>query len=267
MDSADPSGFPWLALPIGAASAALLHGARIASRRLLAEAPIAPPPDGGGLDRRDALGLVVLLVVALGLRLWGVAEVPIDADEPVTLTIGGLDGWAAADDARIHPPLSALLVHWVTRGQLDFAAARLLSVAIGVATVLVVYVGSRRTGRWSALVAAALVTLAPSAIHLSRLARGYALLALLVTLAHVLLWSAVRRPTNLRWLLYSLAVALALSAEYLAAAPLLVDAMVAIWAARRQLGRAIDVGASLSAGALGVGFLGYAEHLLRATVI
>lgn len=265
MDSA--TSFPWLALPIGALSAALLHGARVAAGRLLGDTPSAPVTDTDPFDRKDQITLVVLLAVAVALRLWGIADVPLDSDEPVTLTIGGLDGWAAAADARLHPPLPALLVHWLTAGQLDFTRARQLFVAFGALTVLVVYCAARRRSRVAALVATSLVVLAPWAIHLSRLARGYGLLALLVTAAHAQLWGAVRRPTHARWIGYSLLVALAFATEYLAVAPIVVDAAVALLVTRRQAARVIDVAASLAAGALAVGFLAFSVTRDPSTVI
>lgn len=183
---------------------------------------------------RELVALAGLLVLAAWLRGHGLASRPLDNDEPVTLTLRGLSEWAASDDARLHPPLMALVSEQVARVAPGLTALRAVSAAAGVVTVLLVWLAARPEGPWAAGLGALYLALAPAAVHVSQLARGYALLALLLMGAHLALWRAVARDRAGCWMLYALLGVLACGCEYAAIVPLAVDAAFAAHAARRS---------------------------------
>jgi 4-amino-4-deoxy-L-arabinose transferase-like glycosyltransferase len=195
-----------------------------------------PRPEREPLTRwniGDVSALLVVVGVALGARLVGLASRPVDNDEPVALALGSFREWLASGDARLHPPLPGLLYGLAQHGTTDLAAARGVSLLAGVATAALAFAIARRAGRPSAFGAGIVVALAPAALHTSQLARGYALVAALLLAAHVCLSRATTSGRRHWWTLYSLAVAGAMLSEYLAIVPLLAEALV-VSAARRQ---------------------------------
>lgn len=134
-----------------------------------------------------------ILALAIVVRLYDATRVPLWFDETYTLWIArlGLPGMLPALGADIHPPLHFVLV-WLWRGLGGESEVwlRTLSVLFGVATVAVTWGLTRDTfGRGAALLAALLLTLHRTHIHMSQEVRMYALLWMLYSLA---LWAAWR---------------------------------------------------------------------------
>ena len=134
-----------------------------------------------------------ILALAIVLRLYDATRVPLWFDETYTLLIArlGLPGMLPALAADIHPPLHFVLV-WLWRGLGGEREVwlRTLSVLFGVATVAVTWSLTRDTfGRSAALLAALLLALHRTHIHMSQEVRMYALLWLLYSIA---LWAALR---------------------------------------------------------------------------
>lgn len=172
------------------------------------------------------LALLAILLLAWGLRLWGIADHNIWWDE-------GYTNWLIRHDVSrmnhitatdTHPPLYFWGLHtWraiVDEGEF---VLRFPSAVFGTLTVAAVYclgrsLGGRRTG----LLAALLLAVSRFAITWSQQMRMYVLAALLATLA---LWAAVRYwQTGSRrvWLGYVLSMTAGLMTLYLYVSVLLV---------------------------------------------
>jgi mannosyltransferase len=125
------------------------------------------------------------------------------------------DLWAVVTASDANGALHSMVL-WVWMrategfpGADDLARARALSVVAGAATVPAVYaVGRALLGRGAALAAAALLAVNQLHAYYSNEARGYVLLALLVTVASWLLVRALEAPSPARWAAYSCVAAL-----------------------------------------------------------
>lgn len=229
-----PQAFPWWTFTAGLAGACALALLRT---KLLASAATIRPRERGW-SPADVASMLTVVGIALLLRVHGLDARPLDNDEPVTAAFDGLDGWAVEDDARLHPPLPGLLMRAWTGGELDPVASRGVSVLAGVGAVALAFaLGRRAGGRTSAWIAALLCAASPIALHTSQLARGYALLAFGLLLAHVCLTRALETGRERWWLAYTGASAVASLSEYLAIGPLLADAAVALAIARDHRAR------------------------------
>ncbi|MBX3129211.1 MAG: glycosyltransferase family 39 protein [Polyangiaceae bacterium] len=238
--------FPWLTLLVGCVGAALLGWLRTR----WASSPL-PAAGGPRYTERDVLALVLLVLLALGLRLVGLEARVIDNDEPVGLGMRTLGEWISERDARLHPPLPLLAMTWFAGGEVDVVAARQVSVLAGVVSVALAFAIARRVEPRAAALVGLLVATAPAMLHSSQLARGYALLACGLLAAHLALSRALQRARSLDYWAYTLACVLAASAEYLAIAPLVADAAVSLWLVRRDPARRVGV-VTAFVGALGV---------------
>lgn len=198
-------------------------------------------------SRRSQIGfwlmLALVLIAAYALRVRGLDHFELSWDE-------GYSTWIIRQPftqmieitARdVHPPLYYLLLR-LHAGILSIAqgefALRYLSVLMGMVSIALVYVlGAAVGGRWSGLIAAALVTVARANIDIARDTRMHMLAMLCVTLA---LWAAVRwfrRPDQRRWLaLYAAAALAALFTFYLTIMALIAAniAFIVWWWPRRD---------------------------------
>jgi uncharacterized membrane protein len=187
------------------------------------------------MPRKLDISLLLILLIALILRLIMLGERNLWYDEAFAVLFAekGLDAMlygtltpVAGGAADIHPLLYYTLLNvWMNIFGQSVFAIRLLSVAFGLFTVVVVYflaqdLFDRRVG-----VAAALITaIAPFHIQYSQEARMYSLMALLLVLAT---WALVRSLKSDKiawrwWFMFGVCCALSmytqqLSAFYLAA--------------------------------------------------
>jgi uncharacterized membrane protein len=140
--------------------------------------------------------VVLILLVATGVRFWNLNRWSLWYDEVVSMRVARASGPAemlsilsAIDGTRapLHP---LLLMGWLRLfGHSDFAA-RSFSAAVGVATVAAVYAIGRsafdeRTSRWAAL----LTAVCPTLVYYSQEVRMYALLVFLTVLSWLLFLS------------------------------------------------------------------------------
>lgn len=224
---------------------AVLLAAALALRRRWPAETAAPPAERP--RRLELWTLATIATLAFAVRAPGLSSLPLDNDEPVTLDIQGLSAWAASQDARLHPPLMAIVAGALAEIAPGLVALRAVSLVAGVATVIMVWIAARRVSPAAAALAALFLALAPSAVHVSQLARGYALLACLLMGAHSALWLALRRDHAGAWVAYAGLAALAGACEYAAVAPLLVEVAVAAIVVRRSPRRAMALaGAALA---------------------
>ena len=173
------------------------------------------PSNGGDPPARSLTGLFVALGLALASRLTFVGSQSLTMDELSELSIArsGVAQIVNAQDG--FPPLYHLLLHaWLEVFSTN-AAARWLSVLLGVLTVVCVWRLARllvgpRGADWAAFV----FSLLPFHIWFSQEARAYALLILLAALS---LWMFFRaRETNQRgdWALFVAASAAGMYVHY-----------------------------------------------------
>lgn len=135
------------------------------------------------------LGLIVLL--ATGLRLYGLDRFPLWQDEAYSVWFASqtfADIWTTTRNIDTHPPLYyTLLRAWSVFGDSE-TALRGLSVVLSVATVPAIFlfgriVGGPSHGVWTGLGAALLFALSPVQLRFAQEARPYAGLVFAVTVA------------------------------------------------------------------------------------
>jgi hypothetical protein len=152
--------------------------------------------------------LAVLVIVAVGLRVWDLSSRPLWVDEAFTLqgVEHGVVRIATWRHHKEHPPLSYLAV-WVSThalGSTSPLALRLPAMLAGVGCVVAAYVAARRfVPVVGALLAAALIALDFQMIDQSMQARMYSLyvLLLLLTLAWMLHLLALPQRRAWHWML------------------------------------------------------------------
>ncbi len=132
------------------------------------------------------LALAALLLLALGLRLVGLNEHPVDADEAMHLHPRPAQE-ALTFDLMFNPPLFRVLTAAVAEVERTIPAARLLPAAAGTLSVLLLYLlGARLLGPQPGLLAAFLLAVHPWHIRHSQTIRCFALLTFLVVLFELL---------------------------------------------------------------------------------
>ncbi|MFC2023772.1 glycosyltransferase family 39 protein, partial [Chloroflexota bacterium] len=145
--------------------------------------------------------LLLILLLALGLRFYGLDAHSLWNDEGTSVAIARLDPISIARNAAldIHPPLYYwLLSGWVRMLGTSEAAVRSFSALLGVLLVAVTFaLGHRLAGRGVALLAALLSAIHPFQIYYSQEARMYILLALLTAMSALALAGFVTRESPL----------------------------------------------------------------------
>ncbi|MFW6107739.1 MAG: glycosyltransferase family 39 protein [bacterium] len=141
---------------------------------------------GSRPSRRTALGLLaVILLVAAGLRFWGIGTKELWLDECVSAiaargSVAQTVGNVAEHDA--HPPLYYALLNLSVRafGRGD-GGVRVLSALASVGGVALIYaLGAALFGRWVGLLAAAGLAISSFDVYFAQEARFHALATLLV---------------------------------------------------------------------------------------
>ncbi|MDZ4858555.1 MAG: glycosyltransferase family 39 protein, partial [Candidatus Hydrogenedentes bacterium] len=134
--------------------------------------------------------LIILLVAALGLRLWGISGESIWFDECITYTF--LDSPTLLEFYRgeaIHDPLTVPVYYgsaylWYNLGFASVVGMRMLSVIFGIAAIAVVYFFGRRLfGHVGGFTAALCMSMAKIQIYMSQEIRNYSLTLLLAAIA------------------------------------------------------------------------------------
>ncbi len=161
-----------------------------------------PPPE---LGPRLRLALGVVIAAGVVLRLYTRSDLWLD--EALTVHISELPLSQLTDALRRDgaPPLYFVMLHaWIALFGDGNEAVRLLSAAISMATLPLVFAAGRRIGGSNVGLAALVLTVtSPFAIRYATEARMYALVALLVTAGWLALARALERPEP--WRLATLA--------------------------------------------------------------
>ncbi len=161
--------------------------------------------------RWEVFGFAIV-VLGLLLRVFILSDRSLVWDETFSIFIASqptarIITLTAVNDA--HPPLYYLLLHWwVYVFGTSAGAVRALSVPIGAAVVALTWMfGRRLVGDAAALLAAALVALAPSQVSMGQEARMYGLLALTTVGSWWALWAGVNGGRRVPWVVYTVVVA------------------------------------------------------------
>ena len=138
-----------------------------------------------------ALAIVLLMLIAGFVRFHRIGELPLWQNEAYSLWFARqslVDLWTFVPTFEKHPPLYyTMLKAWLVFGTGE-GSLRSLSAVMGIATVPAAYwlgrnLGGASNGRWTGLVTALLVTLAPLQIEYGQEARPYVALTLAFTIA------------------------------------------------------------------------------------
>ena len=192
------------------------------------------------LKRRDRVAILVILLAAFCLRLWGLGEKSLWLDEIMTVEnasrpFGEMIEHLEEFDA--HPPLyQALVWLWLRVGTGD-GFVRFPSALAGCASVFLVYLIARRLmGRRAALVAATFMALSSFQIYYSQEARLFALLcALFLAQFYVLLRILHQRGRAhwVWWALYGVLIAVSLFTYVLSILAIGAFGALYLWLSRR----------------------------------
>ena len=187
----------------------------------------------GAFTRRFHLGILLVVLLAFGLRLYVIDRQDIWGDEAVSI-------WRSSrslpelltGDVEAHPPLYSLLLHpWIRLAGLSPLALRFLSAFMGTLLVPVIYVLGRlafphpgERGWGTADLAALLAAVSPVLAYYSQETRMYSLVTLLAAASVYWTMRAWVRPNAL--LPYFLTTVAAIYTHYYAFSILLVQNLV-----------------------------------------
>jgi len=197
------------------------------------------------LVKRERAVLFLILLLAFGLRVWGLDDRNIWWDEGLVAWAARLPATAIADWTAhdVHPPLYFLLqrLWWFAVGDGEFVM-RYTSALVGTLGVAFIYLLGRTLGGTVAgLLAALFLALSPFAVSWSQEMRMYIGAS---TAATASLWAALRTWQTGRaryWLGYVLAAAVGLWLLYLSVSVLIIAnlAFLWVWIGRRLPWRAV----------------------------
>lgn len=170
--------------------------------------------------KRPFLPLLLLLLLAFGLRLYGLTNQSLWWDElktweratlPLNEMFTGLIG------IRDQVPFYYWIMRFWTQIGTEAAVLRLFSVYLGTMSIVLIYkIGRRLYSLETGLLAAFLLAISPFHIWYSQEVRMYALLPALLLLAHLCLLRLLEHNRWQLWLGYGLAMTAALYTHYFA---------------------------------------------------
>lgn len=159
-------------------------------------------------------GLLLLFVLAAGLRFFRIGGQSLWADEVFSLWIipRGEDGLHHFFKGPLH---AVLLFLWSIWGGYGDAWARSLSAVLGLATLPLLYLLGRRLGGHAVgLTAAFLLAVSPFHVWYSQEIRNYSLLMLVAVLSQLCFLRVLDRGRRLDWVLYGLTAMIALLTNF-----------------------------------------------------
>lgn len=165
-------------------------------------------PDSAGQEkrRRFSFGIVLIMLLAIGLRVWGLQVQSFTMDETTELGIARTSIGQIILKKDGFPPLYHILLRgWLQVFHSD-EAARWLSVLFGGLSILTLWkmtswLGDARARIWTAF----LVAISPFHIWYSQESRAYALYFLEAALALWFFFRAIETDRPRDWILYGLA--------------------------------------------------------------
>lgn len=164
--------------------------------------------------------IVLILLAALFLRLINLNQ-SFWLDEAINVNnVANLSFKSLIFDYSLgdfHPPLYHLILKsWVLVFPVTEISTRIPSVILGVLTVFITYLISRKLfEKGTALIAAILIATSPLHIYYSQEARMYMLAAFLVSMSVYFFISLLKRDSIFNWIGFVLSTALTLYADYI----------------------------------------------------
>jgi len=196
--------------------------------------------------RWERWALPLLMLLATALLLVNLGSRPLCGDEIINVIIdrqdlnsvlANLSVTAPGPTTRLvgldlHPPLFHLIQHvWLNLAGSSDLAVRLPSVVYALIALLLLYrIGRLIDGRGTACWALLLVAISPFWLLYARMARYYALTAMLGLASTLLYLELLKRPTRPRWTAYVLVNTAMLYTDYLVATLLICQLLYLIWA-------------------------------------
>ncbi len=178
--------------------------------------------------------LALVAVLGLLLRLYRLDWQSAWIDELITMQVLSMDYQAMMQEMiwdYAHPPVHTLIARWVT-DLLGYGVwqVRLLSAVCGTLEIFVVgLLAEKLFGQRVAILAGLLVAVSQAKIYEAQEARGYALAALLATLATYWFFSALQGRRAIDWWKFVGASCLMLNVHYYTVFVLLTLLLFAIW--------------------------------------
>lgn len=183
-----------------------------------------------GLAWLHAVLVVLLLLGAAGVRLYRLDEESLWLDEHITWNNSDAPGFGdyiaelRTRDTTFVPAYYTVLYYFAKITGHSVTAARVLSVAFGVLTVLLIYLIARRAfGPSAGIAAMVMAAFSNTHIYYAQEVRVYALYAMAALLSVWTLENALRRPHPLRWTAHHGANALLVFSHYFGALFLLTE--------------------------------------------
>ncbi|MSQ22392.1 MAG: TIGR03663 family protein [Dehalococcoidia bacterium] len=182
---------------------------------------VAPPAAADGpMDIRlpwarwEVWAFVIIVVLALGLRLWALGARAIQHDESLHAIYSWYiyEGRGYTHDPMMHGPFkfyATAAVYWLLWA--NDATARLLPALFGTALVAVPIMLRRRLGRTGTLVTSLLLALSPTMLYFSRFARDDMYMAVWALLLVAFMWGYLDTRKSRYLVLSSVALAFAFS--------------------------------------------------------
>ncbi|NOZ02762.1 MAG: glycosyltransferase family 39 protein [Deltaproteobacteria bacterium] len=151
----------------------------------------APQPPRRQWDRADAWALA-LVIIALGLRLWGLGSLPVSGDEASGLEMGFWSNWFLNHETGSHPPLFRFLIHLTSTRPESLWLMRAPAAVFGSLGTGLLYVAARRwSSGWTAIGLAAVLVFFPTHVIFSMQQKNLTLLICFLLLAHLSLLRAL----------------------------------------------------------------------------
>lgn len=199
-------------------------------------------PQRARMARGQWFSLIVLLIAALAVRLYRIEAESIWFDESVTYM--SLDNGSAMDFFRAEAEQDPLAVPiyfggaylWHAIGFTSIVGMRLLSIAAGMAGIVVIYLFGRRLfGHIGGLTAALCMSFAKLQIYMSQEIRNYAFVLLFAAVAMYALHEAVAGGRRGWWVLNVIANGLLCLTHYLAMILLFAEGLYLLSARPRKI--------------------------------
>lgn len=221
-----------------------------------------------------AVLVIILLTCAVGVRVYHLNEESLWVDENITwhnLELPRLKDYLSQlreRDTTFVPAYYTILYYWGKLTGHDVTAARALSVALGVITVLLVYLLARRAfGPTAGIAAMAMAAFSNTHVYYTQEIRVYALYCMALLLSVWSLDNALRRPRPHMWALHQFANFLLVFSHYFGAFFLLAEGLYLLLFHRAPVKRLAAWFAAQAAVALLLGWwmLGIRKDVLDAT--
>jgi 4-amino-4-deoxy-L-arabinose transferase-like glycosyltransferase len=192
------------------------------------------------LARRFHLGVLIIVLLAFGLRLYAIDRQDIWGDEAFSIWLSSQTlPQVVAGGADTHPPFYPILLNlWLRLAGSPPLVTRFLSAMIGTLTVPVVYLlGQRGFGRMTGGLAALLAAVSQVLVYYSQETRMYGLVTLLAAMSVYWALRALRESRSTAvWLAYTLSTLAAAYTHYYAFFVILAQNLVVVlsWGRRRR---------------------------------